>query len=94
MAELSFQLPEEFENEIRGIFKNAAREVLSEVSKQELSAKEYFTLKDAAEYIGVSFNTLRSWTRSKKFPLRTIQIGGKTFISKRTLIEFMNHHEK
>ena len=36
----------------------------------------YLTIKEAAEYLGVSANTLRNWGRDKKLPMHRNPING------------------
>lgn len=92
MAQLSFEVPPEVQEEIQKMFAVAAKEVLAEVSRQELNSKPYMNLKESAEYIGCSFVTLRTWINERG--LRTIKIGGKQFIAKSEIDRFMLDHQE
>lgn len=92
MAKLQLDVSEELEQQIQALFIKSAKEVLHELSRQELNSKDFLTLKEAGEYVGVSFNTLQIWIT--KHGLKTIHIGGKRFIQKATLVQFLKQYEK
>lgn len=91
-TKIQLDLSEELEEQIQELFKKSAREVFHELSKQELNAKEFMTFKEAASFIGVSFNTLKNFITD--YGLKTITIGGKKFIHKPTLVDFLKKYEK
>lgn len=92
MAKLQLDLSSELEEQIQAIFIKSAKEVLYELSKQEINSKDFFSFKEAAAYIGVSFNTLKNFIND--YGLRTITIGGKKFISKEEIVSWMKKYEK
>lgn len=92
MAKVQLDLSEELEEQIQAIFKRSAREVLHELSRQEINSKDYLSYKEAAAYIGVSFNTLKNFISG--YGLKTITIGGKKFIAKKEIVLFMQKYEK
>lgn len=92
MAKVQLDLSQELEEQIQALFITAAREVLAEVSTQEINSKEFFTFKEAAAFLGISFNTLKKFIT--EYGLQTIAIGGKKFIHKPTLIQFLKKYEK
>lgn len=92
MAKVQLDLSEELEEQIQAIFIKSAREVLHELSKQEINSKEYLNYREAATYLGISFNTLKNWISDYK--MRTIQIGGKKFIAKSEIVSFMKKYER
>ena len=92
MAKLSLDVSEELEQQIQALFIKSATEVLHELSRQEINSKEFFTFKEAAAYLGISFNTLKNFI--KDHGLKTITIGGKKFIHKPTLVQFLKEYEK
>lgn len=92
MPELKLNISSEFEEQIEELFYRIAKEVISEVSKQEINSKDFLTFKEAAEYVGVSFNTLKTFIT--KYGLKTITIGGKKFIHKPTIVKFMKSFEQ
>lgn len=91
MAKLSFEVSEDMQSELEKLFTNTAKEVLAEVSKQELNSKDFLSIKEAAEYMGCSVNTIHLWER--EYGLKRIQIAGKSFIAKSTLVSFLNSFE-
>lgn len=92
MAKLSLDVSSELEEEIQTLFIKSAKEVLYKLTQQELHSKEYMSLAEAAEYIGISFGTLQMWI--KDYGLKYIHIGGRKFISKSEIVSFMKEHEK
>lgn len=92
MAKLSLDVTSELEDEIHSLFIRSAKEVLYELTKQELHSKEYLSLSEASEYIGISFGTLQLWI--KEYGLKYIHIGGKKFIAKSEIVSFMKKYEK
>lgn len=91
MAQLSFEISDDMQTELERLFTNTAKEVLAEVSKQEINSKAFFTQKEEADYLGISFNTLKLWQH--EYGLKHIRIAGKSFIAKDTLIEFLKSFE-
>lgn len=91
-TKIQLDLSEELEDQIQALFIKSAREVLHEVSNQEVNAKEFMTFKEAAAYVGVSFNTFKNFITD--YGLKTITIGGKKFIHKPTLVQFLKKYEK
>ena len=55
---------------------------------------EYMTIKDAAEYLGVSINTLRNWANEGKFPVHRNPINNYRLIKKVDLDQLMEQVEK
>jgi len=92
MAKLSLDLSSDLEEELKILFKRSAREVFNEMSKQELNSKSYFNLTEACEWLSISQNTLSKWISDYDLPV--VRIAGKKFISKESLITFMQNHEK
>lgn len=91
MANISFPIPAETENQIKDMLTSMARQVIQEVTTNEITGKEYLTYKEACQMLGIAHNTLTSW-RAKG--LRTIVIDGKKFVSKSTLYNFLNSFEE
>lgn len=50
---------------------------------------EYLTITDAAEYLGVSPNTLRNWGRDEKIPMHRNPINGYRLFRKLDLDEVL-----
>ena len=55
---------------------------------------EYLTIKEAAEYLGVSQNTLRNWGRDVKFKERRHPVNGYRLFSKADLDALLEQVEK
>lgn len=91
MANISIPVPPETENAIRDMLTTMARQVIQEVTTNEITGKEYLTYKEACQMLGIAHNTLTAW-RSKG--LKTIVIDGKKFVSKTTLYDFLNSFEE
>lgn len=92
MPELKLDISSDFQDQIEKLFYKTAKEVITEVSKQEINSKDFLTFKEAAAYVGVSFNTLKTFITN--YGLKTITIGGKKFIHKPTLVGFLKSFEK
>ena len=54
----------------------------------------YLTIKEAAEYLGVSANTLRNWGRDNKLPMHRNPINGYRLFKITDLDKFLANIEK
>ena len=54
----------------------------------------YLTIKEAAEYLGVSANTLRNWGRDNKLPMHRNPINGYRLFKITDLDRFLANIEK
>lgn len=91
MAQLSFEVSPELEKQIEGMVFNTAKNVLAELEKREPLAKPYMNLKETCLYVGCSNVTLNDWIRERN--LQVIRIGGKKYIAKETIDQFMMNHQ-
>lgn len=91
MQEIKIPIPESFQEDLRTMMRETAREALAEAKEQERHGKDFMSLKDCCQYLGISYGTLNVWIR--QLGLKTIVIQGKTFIAKQTLLEFLKQHE-
>lgn len=91
MAKLQIDLTSDLEEQIQAIFVKSAKEVIYELSKQEINSRDYLSYKETASYLNVSFNTLKNFIND--YGLKTITIGGKKFISKEEIVSFMKKHQ-
>ena len=66
-----------------------------DVARAKIMAKldEYMTIKDAAEYLGVSINTLRNWANEDKFPVHRNPINNYRLIKIVDLDQLMEEVE-
>ena len=92
MANISFPIPAETENQIKEMLTTMARDVIQTVAEKEINSKRYLTLTEACKYVGISYNTLMLWVNQEQLPM--IHIQGKKFIDKNTLHEWMRGYEK
>ena len=54
----------------------------------------YLTIKEAAEYLGVSANTLRNWGRDNKLPMHRNPVNGYRLFKITDLDKFLANIEK
>ena len=54
----------------------------------------YLTIKEAAEFLGVSTNTLRNWGRDDKVPMHRNPINGYRLFKRSDLEQFLSEIEK
>lgn len=92
MAQLSFEVSPELNKQIESMVFNTAKNVLAEMEKREPTAKPYMNLKECCHYVGCSNVTLNDWIRDRS--LKVIIIGGKKFIAKVTIDQFMMAYQK
>jgi hypothetical protein len=90
-SNLSFEFSTDSKAEIRNIFQDLAKEVVSEVMQNPIERKAYLNKKEAAKYIGCSYQTLQKLILSG---MKTIQIDGKCLISKIQIDNFLQSIEK
>ena len=55
------------------------------VTESSVKLKEFLTVNEAAEYLGVSPSTLRNWDRSKKLKAQRHPINGYRLYRRRAL---------
>lgn len=81
------------ENALMGfqkVFKELALKVVEDV-ESGYNIKPYMNKKEAAEYIGVSFNTLKKFEREG---LPVIEVDGVMLIKKSDIDEFLDSYKK
>lgn len=71
---------------LKSIMKLALNEVVNE---HKLVTKEWFSLKEAAEYIGVSVNTLAKY---REMGLKVFVIEGVSRVSRKEIDRFLETH--
>ncbi len=56
------------------------KKITEAAEKRQVKVSDYLMINDAAEYIGVSANTLRNWERAGKFrPMRNSRSGYRLY---------------
>ena len=92
MPELKIAVSDDLEKELQVMIYRTVQNVFEESLKKEIHSKDFLSLQEVCDYVQISKGTLNVWLN--KYNLKKIQIGGRSFISKRTLIEFMESFEK
>lgn len=92
MADLKIAVSDELEKELQLMIYSTVQEVFENSLRKNLHSKDYLSFDEVCEYVSISKGTLLKWVNT--MGLRTIKIGGRNFISKKTLIEFMQGFEK
>ena len=90
MSNLSFEFSADSKAEIQNIFKNLAKEVVSEVMQNPIERKMYLNKREACSYIGVSYATIQKLIL---MGLPSIQVDGKCLFSKNSIDQFMQSIE-
>lgn len=72
--------------DLPSIMKQAMKEVLGEY---KLATKQWFSLKEAAEYIGVSTNTLAKY---REMGLKVFVVEGVSRVSREEIDRFLETH--
>ncbi|WP_053582160.1 hypothetical protein [Lysinibacillus contaminans] len=85
---IEFDTPEGLEAQIRLVVLTATKEAI-EQSQKQLTSKEYFTIKEACEYINVSFAT---FSKFRTLGLHVIEIDGVKRVNKKVINEFLENH--
>lgn len=92
MANLQIPIPEAFQDELSSMLKQTVKEVLAETKRQELDyGRDFMSISETAKYMGCSVNTIHLWER--EYGLKRVQIAGKSYIAKSTLISFLKSFE-
>lgn len=92
MPDLKIAVSDELEKELELMIYSTVQKVFEQSLKKDLHSKDYLSFDEACEYISISKGSLLMWVNT--MGLRTIKIGGRKFISKKTLIEFIQSFEK
>lgn len=79
-----------FMKDYKELLVNLAQETITEV-QEGFTLKEYMNKKEAAEYIGISFNTLRKLEREG---LQVINAGGVLLIKRTDIDDFLEERKK
>ena len=90
MSELSFEFSADSKAEIQKIFRDLAKQAVSEVMQSPVERKMYLNKKEACSYIGVSYATIQKLVL---MGLPSIQIDGKCLFSKTSIDQFMKSIE-
>lgn len=90
MINLPLRLDSEFLGEYKALLTDLAKQTIEEV-KQGYSQKEYMNKKEAGEYIGISFNTLKKF---EKEGLEVINVSGIQLIKRIDIDKFLAERKK
>ena len=87
---LSFEFSADSKAEIQDIFRDLAKEVVSEVMQNPIQRKMYLNKREMCSYLGVSHPTAQKLIL---MGLPSIQIDGKCLFSKTSIDQFMKSIE-
>ena len=90
-SNLSFEFSADSKAEIQNIFRDLAKQAVSEVMQSPAERKMFLNKSEAQAYIGVSYATLQKLIAQG---LPVIQIDGKILLSKVSINEFLKSIEK
>ena len=90
-SNLSFEFSADSKTEIQNIFRDLAKQAVSEVMQSPVERKMFLNKSEAQAYIGVSYATLQKLIAQG---LPVIQIDGKILLSKVSINEFLKSIEK
>lgn len=85
MLKFPVEVDSKFINEYKLLLTDLVKETIEEV-RQGYSHKEYMNKKEASEYIGISFNTLKKF---EKDGLPVINVSGLQMIRKNDIDKFL-----
>lgn len=88
---LNIPLSDEFQGGIEVVVLNGVTKGIEMALERQSKAKDFMNLKEACEYIGVSFATLSNY---RKMGLRVSVIQGRSIISKQEIIRFLESYEQ
>lgn len=78
---------------LRELLRDAVLQVKALRGEVALTAKPTLNRKEAAEFLGVSVNTLNQYCSKKAIPYHWSRQGGMTYFEKEDLLEFMHDTE-
>lgn len=87
---IQLSLPEEFSEELNRSIKKIYIETIQEAKRDAGINKEYLTITEATELIGISRNTLTTWLENG---LPKYKIDRKQYIKKSELYKFIDRHQ-
>ena len=90
-SNLSFEFSADSKAEIQNIFRDLAKQAVSEVMQSPVERKMFLNKSEAQAYIGVSYATLQKLIAQG---LPVIQIDGQILLSKVSINEFLKSIEK
>lgn len=82
---IELEMPQGFEEQIRNVVLSTIRDAFSEFTKHP-QTKEWMSLKEGAEYAGVSFNTFKKF---REMGLKVSEIDGVKRVSKAEIDKFL-----
>lgn len=85
---IELDMPEGLGEQLKSLVLAATKEAL-EISQEQLTAKEWMSLKEGAKYAGVSYN---SFTKFREFGLKVCEIDGIKRVSKKEIDRFLGNN--
>lgn len=94
MTNISIPIPDTFQDDFKAMLTIAAKEAIEVAKKQETpyAFKEWLTLKEAQQYLGISWQTLNQWRQQG---LRVSEMSPRNiFVHKEELNRFIKEYER
>lgn len=85
---MELDMPQGLEEQLRHVVLTAIKEAINQ-HQQQLSAKEWMSLKEGAAYAGVSYN---SFIKFREMGLKTCEIDGIKRVSRTAIDLFLEDH--
>jgi len=89
---IEFVLSKDQEELIQMRVNAAINEAVENNTSGKFLSRDFLRLGEAAEYLGISYNTLKNFTEN--YGLKISVIDGTKFISKRNIANFLKEYEK
>ncbi|MEQ6856090.1 DNA-binding protein [Lysinibacillus capsici] len=85
---IELEIPQGLEDQIRNVVLSTIKDAFSEFAKYT-QTKEWMSLKEGAEYAGVSFNTFKKF---REMGLKVSEIDGVKRVSKAEIDKFLEYN--
>lgn len=90
---IQLELPQGFYDEIQEALRGVYRHAIEQARRDIATVKEYLTVAEASElHISASETLIRKWIAENGLP--KYEIGGKTYIKKQDLYDFIERHRQ
>ena len=85
---IDLEMPTGFEAEVRNVVMSTVKDAFAEVTNYP-QTKEWMSLKEGADYVGVSFNTFKKF---REMGLKVCEIDGVKRVSKAEIDNFLKNN--
>lgn len=90
MSEMSVSINQDFTSGLEKVLEKFTRELIEDIKEKELNEDYWMNLKEAAEWIGISYNTLNKW-RIQGLKVSTLE--GISLVSKKEINRFLEQRQ-